>query len=97
MVKGSQDSGRQAAVTALYTVAVMITVSGAGFIVWTLVKGIYFDIMGVNTPGAVLGALVAYLGARYLISVRKLSGKLKHEDAVFAWSNFRIGGSAKEK
>jgi hypothetical protein len=91
----SKSPGKFAAIAVLYFAAALITVLGAGFIIWALVKGISINILGVNTPGAVFGALTAYLGARYLLSVRRLAAEVGSEDAVFSWSNFRRNRSAK--
>lgn len=91
---GHRSTGKTAAVVVLYLAAALIAASGAAFTVWAVVTGMSFMLFSVKMPGALLGLLTAYLGVRYIASVRRLSRDLAGEDAVFSWSNFRRRKSA---
>jgi hypothetical protein len=77
------------AVWALFTTAVLITLMGAFYFVYSILNGVTFTVMQAEIPGAVFGAVIAFLGVRYILSVRKLREKLFATQNRFSWRNFK--------
>lgn len=84
--KEKKNSGL-GAVIALIAVASAITLLGAAFGVYAVLNNISFSVMGVEIPGVVFAAVVAFLGARYLIASLRLRDKIRGQE--FSWKNFR--------
>ncbi len=76
-------------IIALSIISLGISSSGIIFGIYSWVNDISFKVLNTNVPGLIFGALVAYLGVRYFLSVIKLKKELYKESSVFAWSNFK--------
>ncbi len=84
------DAGKRGAVIALMTGAVLITVLGVAFGIYTFINHITYQALGTEIPGFIFGAVVAFLGVRYFISTIKLAKKLAGNHEPFKWENFKI-------
>jgi len=73
----------------LLIVSISIILLGTAFSVYSLLNGITIPVMSNQIPGAVFGAVVVFLGIRYLISVRKLKAEVYKQTSTFSWSNFK--------
>lgn len=89
--------GRIVAVVMLYVVASAITLAGVYFGVLSLLGGVTISVLGSQVPAALIGAVIAFLGVRYLITVGRLRNELNDSGATFSWSNFRRGARTHER
>ena len=79
----------------LYIVSTAIILIGTAFSVYSLLYGITIPVLSNQIPGAVFGAVVIFLGIRYLISVNKLKAEVYKQTSSFSWSNFKKEKKAK--
>lgn len=75
-------------IAVLYAVSIAIILFGAAFCVCSVVSGIRFTVLQSSVPGYVFGAVVLFLGIRYLFSVVRLRRRVYEQAAHFSWSNF---------
>lgn len=73
----------------LYIGAAAITAGGVFFTVYSLINGVMIPVLSSLIPGALFGAAVTFLGARYLVSVNKLHCSIIKSKSRFSWDNFR--------
>ena len=73
----------------LYAVAFMIASIGTAFTAYSLLNQVELTVLQQKVPGAAFGAVIAFLGIRYLLSVRKLKGEVYKTTSQFSWSNFK--------
>ena len=73
----------------LYIISGVIILIGTAFGVFSLINNITLPVLSSQIPGAVFGAVMVFLGIRYLLSVRKLSAEVCKSTSTFSWSNFR--------
>ncbi|SEW01317.1 hypothetical protein [[Clostridium] fimetarium] len=73
----------------LYATTIIIILLGVSFIVYSMVNNVSFKVINSSVHGAVFGLVVAYLGARYFLSVTKLKTELYKSTSQFSWSNFK--------
>ena len=73
----------------LSLLSLCIFLSGIMFGVYSWINDISFKVINTYVPGVIFGAVVAYLGMRYYLSVSKLKKELYKESSVFSWSNFK--------
>ena len=73
----------------LYAVAFAIAAMGIAFTTYSLLNQVELTVLQQKVPGAAFGAVVAFLGIRYLLSVRKLKGDVYKTTSQFSWSNFK--------
>jgi len=73
----------------LYATTIIIVLLGASFIVYSIINNVSFKVINSSVHGAVFGLVVAYLGARYFLSVTKLKAELYKTTSQFSWSNFK--------
>ncbi len=78
-----------ALINALVAFSLLITAMGAAFAVYSVVKDVSLTVLTSQVPGAVFGAIIAFLGIRYLLAVRKLRAEVFMTTAEFSFSNFR--------
>lgn len=90
-----KDNGKRAAVTALFAIAALIVLLGLGFGVYSFVFHVNYTVFGMEIPGFVFAAFVAFLGVRYVRSVLKMKKTLAGS-AKFNWSNFKFGSRTKK-
>lgn len=79
---------RTAPIIALYIGAAVITAAGAFFGIYSFLNGIMLPVMSNYIPGAPFGAVIAFLGVRYLISVNRLQRSIVKDKCRFSWNNF---------
>ena len=77
------------AIWALYVASLVIILIGASFGVYSLVNNISIPVLTSQIPGVVFGVVIAFLGVRYFLSVRKLKAEVYKSTSTFSWSNFR--------
>ena len=76
---GHDTLAKTALVIAMYAGAVLITGSGALFLVYSFARNIRLSILSLTIPGFVLALLMLFFGVRSFISVQKFSlAVLKH-------------------
>ncbi len=80
------------AVWLLFGAAALIALLGVLYFVYSIVNGVTFTVMQADIPGAAFGAVIAFLGVRYIMSVRKLREKLYQTHSRFSWRNFKARG-----
>jgi hypothetical protein len=85
----SSAKGKRAAVIILAVAAMAILASGVTFTVYSLATDLTIPVFGTQMPGMVFGLAMAYLGFRYIQSVRKLRLELAQSTEAFSWQNFR--------
>jgi len=73
----------------LYATTIIIILLGVFFIIYSLVNDVSFKVLNTTVSGAIFGMVVAYLGARYFLSVTKLKAELYKTTSKFSWSNFK--------
>ncbi len=83
-----QDRAKSAAIRMLFLMAVAITLLGATFSFYSIATGVQFRVLNSQIHGALFGAVIAFLGIRYILSVQKLKTELIRSDAKFSWRNF---------
>lgn len=76
-------------ITSLFVTSIIIMLSGAFFIIFSLVNHTSFMVLNTSVHGAFFGATVLYLGFRNFLSVRKLKTEVYKSSSKFSWSNFR--------
>ena len=73
----------------LYATTIIIVLLGVFFAFYSMVYNVSFKVLNSSVHGAVFGLVVAYLGARYFLSVSKLKAELYKVTSQFSWSNFK--------
>ena len=76
-------------ISLLYATTIIIVLLGVFFIVYSIVNNVSFKVINSSVHGGVFGLVVAYLGARYFLSVSKLKAELYKSTSRFSWSNFK--------
>ena len=77
------------AIWTLYVTSLGITLIGVSFGVYSLANNINIPVLTSQIPGVVFGVVIAFLGVRYFLSVRKLKTQVYKSTTTFSWSNFR--------
>lgn len=83
------DRTKTAPIAFLFITALLIIISGTAFSVYSVVNNISFTVMNAQIHGAIWGLVIIFLGARYLLSVRRLKAEVYKSTSVFSWSNFK--------
>jgi hypothetical protein len=83
------DRKKAIAVGILFAVSAAITLLGLAFCVYSVVNKVEFMVLSSRIPGTVLGAVIAFLGVRYFLSVFKLKTEVYKTNSRFSWSNFK--------
>ena len=73
----------------LYGMACAIILLGLAFGVYCALNQIMLPVLTTQIPGFVFGMVIAFLGFRYLFSIRKLKEEVFKTASRFSWSNFR--------
>ncbi len=73
----------------LYVISGGIILIGAAFSVFSLINNISLPVLTSQVPGAVFGAVMIFLGIRYLLSVKKLKDEVFKSASAFSWGNFK--------
>ena len=76
-------------IAVLYVTSMIIMVLGVFFGVYSVLNSIYFNVINSRIHGLVFGLIVAYLGFRYFLQVRKLEGEVLKPTSNFSWENFK--------
>lgn len=82
-------SGKITAIFALYAVAILITLAGVAFCAYSLIFDVQLPVLQTQVPGAVFGAVIAFLGVRYVLAVGKLKAEVYKPTSRFSWRNFK--------
>jgi hypothetical protein len=69
--------------------SILIISFGTVFGIFSLVNDIRFPVLNMQVHGAVFGAVAAFLGIRYFLSVQRLKTEVYKDSSQFSWSNFR--------
>ncbi len=77
------------AVGSLFVVSVAITLVGLAFCVYSTLNKVEFMVLTSKVPGAVFGAVIMFLGVRYLLAVQKLKTEVYKTTSRFSWGNFK--------
>lgn len=76
------------AIWILYVLSAFIILLGVLFSIFSFRNQVSFPVLHAQIPGAVFGLVAAFLGIRYLFSVRKLKAEVYKASSRFSWSNF---------
>jgi len=88
-VKPTVESSKVASITVLFIIALLIIFLGAALSIYSVICNINFPVMNSRIHGAVWGAVIIFLGVRYLLAVRKLKTEVYKSTSGFSWSNFK--------
>lgn len=88
-IKVGATTGKVISIGLLYVTAALITLMGLAFFIYSMLNNVQITVMQSNIPGAVFGAMIAFLGVRYFLSVNKLQSKVFKPNARFSWKHFR--------
>lgn len=88
-IKPTVESTKAASITALFITALLIIFLGAALSVYSVLNNISFPVMNSRIHGAVWGAVIIFLGVRYLLAVQKLKAEVYKSTSKFSWSNFK--------
>lgn len=86
---GNYFNTKKLIIYGLSVLSLCIFLSGIVFGVYSWTNDISFKVINTQISGIIFGAVVAYLGVRYYLSVSKLKKELYKESSVFSWSNFK--------
>lgn len=84
--------GKLFVITALFALSVAIVILGASFSIYSVMNDVSFLVLSSQIHGAVFGLVIAFLGVRYVLSVRRLKNEVFKADCAFSWSNFKKRG-----
>ena len=84
------EKSKAVSVVILYLMAVIIVILGVAFIAYSFIYDVHFTVLTSSIHGAVFGTVVAFLGIRYFLSVRKLKDEVYKSSSKFSLSNFKI-------
>lgn len=85
------DRGKTVAIGLLFVLSASIALLGLAFCAVSAWKQWEFPVLQGKVPGAAFGAVVAFLGMRYILAVQRLKREVFAHGARFSWSNFRKG------
>ena len=83
------ESTKIVSIFILFIISIGIILSGAVFSVYSIVNNVSFTVMSSQIHGMVFGAVIAFLGVRYLLSVQRLKAEVYKGTSQFSWSNFK--------
>lgn len=81
----------------LFITSTLIILSGASLMIYSFINNVYFTVLTSQIHGAVFGTVIAFLGARYFLSVQKLKSEVYKTTSRFSWQNFRKLKNAKNR
>jgi len=84
------ESTKIASIAVLFITSLFIILLGVVFSIYSVIDNISFTVMSSQIHGAVFGVVIAFLGARYLLSVQRLKTEVYKGTSRFSWSNFKI-------
>lgn len=73
------EKGFKISVAILYIISFTIFISGIIFGILCFIDNTYFTVLTSSVHGSVFGVVIAFLGFRYIASVRKLSSGSRAE------------------
>lgn len=73
----------------LFGAAIIIMMLGIAFSGFCVVNNISFKVINSSIHGSIFGLMVAYLGFKYFMSVKKLKGEVYTTTESFSWDNFK--------
>ena len=86
-IKRPVDTSKKIAVNVLFTISVLIILSGVFFVAYSIIFDVWLNVLSTKVHGVIFGLVVAFLGIRYFLSVRRLKPEVYKTEAKFSWSN----------
>ena len=86
---GGVTTGKVVAIGLLFITSGLIALLGIGFCVYSILHQVEFTVMQNQIPGAVFGAVIAFLGVRYFLAVRRLRKDVYRSTSRFSWDHFK--------
>jgi hypothetical protein len=83
------NTGKRVAIGLLFATSAIIALMGLLFCVYSMINNVQLMVINTSIPGAAFGAIIAFLGVRYFLAVRKLRKSVYRVGTQFSWSNFR--------
>ncbi|WP_242841102.1 hypothetical protein [Clostridium akagii] len=68
---------------------ILIIMSGAFFIIYSILFKISIKVLNTNISGVIFGIVVLYFGIRYFINLLNLKKEVNKQENKFSWSNFK--------
>lgn len=69
--------------------SIVIILMGSIYCAYSVFYNIQFTVLNSSVHGLVIGLIVAFLGVRYLLAVRKLKVEVYKSTSSFSFSNFK--------
>ncbi|WP_255575511.1 hypothetical protein [Caproiciproducens faecalis] len=82
-------TGKKIILAVLFFTAGAICASGVFFSVYSYLNGVSLQVMNTRVSGIVFGAVVFYLGVRYIVSLFSLKAELYEPTSRFSWDHFK--------
>lgn len=89
MTNAGVETNKRVAIALLFVTAALIVLLGTAFCVYSMLNNVQLPVMQTNIPGALFGAIIAFLGVRYFMAVQKLKASVYRVGSKFSWRNFR--------
>jgi hypothetical protein len=83
------EGSKIASIIVLSALTILIVLMGIVFSVYSIVYNVSFHVLNADIPGYIWGAIIAFLGIRNFLAVRKLKDRVYASDAKFSWDNFK--------
>ena len=83
------NTGKRVAIGLLFVTSALIALLGLAFCVYSMLGNVQLKVLSTSMPGAAFGAIIAFLGVRYFLAVRKLRTNVYRVGSRFSWRNFR--------
>ncbi len=77
------------AIWALFLSSAAIVLLGISFCLYSYLNNVEYKVLSSKIPGEIFGVIIAFLGVRYFLSVRKLKTEVYKTASRFSWSNFK--------
>ena len=77
------------AIWALFLSSAAIVLLGISFCLYSYLNNVEYKVLSSTIPGEIFGVIIAFLGVRYFLSVRKLKTEVYKTASRFSWSNFK--------
>ncbi len=83
------NTGKRVAIGLLFITSASIALIGLLFCIYSVLNNVQLMVINTSIPGAAFGAIIAFLGVRYFLAVRKLRSSVYRVGTQFSWNNFR--------
>ena len=82
------NTSKRVVIGLLFATSILIALMGLAFSVYSILGNVQFQVLQTTVPGAVFGAIIAFLGVRYFLAVGKLRKSVYRVGSQFSWKNF---------